>query len=274
MGYLGTTPIALSDANRVLKIGTLVNTTVSETYGQVAYGTTYGSKNAGMAFVSGTTNDALKVAINVAPLYTSDVNAVLLGYTVNGPRILIQNYALYDDSANVITSIADGHVWYGLTGGLQLSRTTGAFTPDTDNAQNLGGSSTRWAVVYAGTGTINTSDRNDKQDIEELSAAEQRAAVRVKGLIRKFRFKDSVVEKGDGARIHVGVIAQDVQDAFTAEGLDASRYGLFCSDTFKAVNGKPVKKDPLTQEYPEGAVDYTRLGVRYEELLAFVISAI
>jgi hypothetical protein len=98
-------------------------------------------------------------------------------------------------------------------------------------------------------------------------------AARIKGLIRKFRFKDSVAAKGDNARIHFGVIAQDVQDAFTAEGLDASRYGLFCSDTYKVVDGKPVEQNEQG-EYPEGAVDYTRLGVRYEELLAFVISAI
>ena len=147
------------------------------------------------------------------------------------------------------------------------------FRPGQDNYSTLGASGRRWTTVYATTGTINTSDRNDKQDIEELSAAEQRVAVRVKGLIRKFRFKDSVAAKGDNARIHFGVIAQDVQDAFTAEGLDASRYGLFCSDTFKAIDGKAVEKDENGQ-YPAGATDYTRLGVRYEELLAFVISAI
>jgi hypothetical protein len=147
------------------------------------------------------------------------------------------------------------------------------FRPGQDNYSTLGQAARRWTTVYATTGTINTSDRNDKQDIEELSAAEQRVAVRVKGLIRKFRFKDSVAAKGDNARIHFGVIAQDVQGAFTAEGLDASRYGLFCSDTFKAIDGKAVEKDENGQ-YPEGAIDYTRLGVRYEELLAFVISAI
>lgn len=154
---------------------------------------------------------------------------------------------------------------------LKLIRTK--LEPQIDNTMALGSSSLRWSVVYAATGTINTSDRNEKQDIEELSAAEQRVAVRIKGLIRKFRFKDSVVEKGDGARIHVGVIAQDVQDAFTAEGLDVSRYGLFCSNTYKVVNGKPVEQNEQG-EYPEGAVDHTRLGVRYDELLAFVISAV
>ena len=34
-------------------------------------------------------------------------------------------------------------------------------------------------------------------------------------------------DKGDDARIHFGIIAQDLQDAFEAEGLDAGRYGMF-----------------------------------------------
>ena len=50
--------------------------------------------------------------------------------------------------------------------------------------------------------------------------------------IRKFRWKDNVTEKGDKARTHVGIIAQDLQDAFKAESLDASKYAMFCSDTW------------------------------------------
>jgi hypothetical protein len=39
-------------------------------------------------------------------------------------------------------------------------------------------------------------------------------AVSLKGLIKKFRFKESVQAKGDAARIHDGVIAQEVAAAF------------------------------------------------------------
>ena len=127
-----------------------------------------------------------------------------------------------------------------------------------DNAVDLGSSAHKFRVVYAGTGTINTSDRNEKQDIELLSDAEQRVAVAAKSLLRKFRFIDAVEAKGDEARIHFGIIAQDLQDAFTAEGLDASRYAMWCSDTWTDEDGN----------------EQTRLGVRYSELLAFIIAAI
>ena len=128
-----------------------------------------------------------------------------------------------------------------------------------DNAIDLGYSAGRFDDIYATNGTIQTSDRNEKQDIAELSDAEQRVAVACKGLMRKFRWKDSVAEKGDDARIHFGIIAQDLQAAFEAEGLDAGDYAMFISTTWT---------DEETNE------EKTRMGVRYSELLAFIISAI
>ncbi len=128
-----------------------------------------------------------------------------------------------------------------------------------DGDTDLGKSDIRFDDIYATNGTIQTSDRNEKQDIEALSDAEQRVAVACKGLLRKFRWKSSVADKGDEARIHFGIIAQDLQAAFTAEGLDAGRYGMFINSTW-------------TDE--ETGEERSRMGVRYSELLAFIIAAI
>ena len=134
----------------------------------------------------------------------------------------------------------------------------GTGTP-ADNTNDLGTASVRWDDVYATNGTIQTSDVNEKQDIEELSEAETRAAVAAKGLLRKFRWKSAVEEKGDDARIHFGIIAQDLKAAFEAEGLDAGNYGMFINSTW-------------TDE--ETGEERNRMGVRYSELLAFIIAAI
>jgi hypothetical protein len=144
-----------------------------------------------------------------------------------------------------------------------------------DNVIDLGDGGSRMRVIYAGTGSINTSDANEKQDIQEFTDAEKRVAVKIKALFKTYRFKDAVVEKGDDARIHVGVIAQEVRDAFTSEGLDAHRYALFCSDTWYTLNNKDLKEngERFTAD-DEGAVEKTRLGIRYSELLSFVISAL
>ena len=127
----------------------------------------------------------------------------------------------------------------------------------TDGVANFGSASKRWNTIYASTGTINTSDQNEKQDIADLGDAEKRVAGKIKSLVKKYRFKDAVASKGENARIHVGWIAQDIQNAFSSEGLDASKYGVFCSDTWE-----------------ENGVQKTRLGLRYDEVLAFVVSAI
>jgi hypothetical protein len=128
-----------------------------------------------------------------------------------------------------------------------------------DDAIDIGTGTARFDDIYATNGTIQTSDRNEKQDIEVLSDAEQRVALACKGLLRKFRWKSKVEEKGDDARIHFGIIAQDLQAAFEAEGLDAGRYAMFISSTW-------------TDE--ETGEERSRMGVRYSELLAFIIAAI
>jgi hypothetical protein len=129
---------------------------------------------------------------------------------------------------------------------------------DSDRLIDLGNLSARFDDIYATNGTIQTSDQNEKQDIAELSEAETRVAVACKGLLRKFRWKSAVEDKGDEARTHFGIIAQDLQAAFEAEGLDAGDYAMFISSTWTNDDGE----------------EQTRLGVRYSELLAFIIGGI
>jgi hypothetical protein len=146
--------------------------------------------------------------------------------------------------------------------------------PNADNTKTLGTASFRWSEVFAGNGTINTSDATEKEQVAELTDAERRVAARLKGLIRTYKFKDAVARKGVLARIHVGAVAQDVAAAFTAEGLNAGQYSMFCSDTWWELNGAPVERDAKTGEYPEGVIERTRLGLRYDEMTAFIISTL
>ena len=180
----------------------------------------------------------------------------------------------------------------------------------TDSALNLGAGTLKFDDVNCVT-VIETSDRNYKQDIEELSEAELRVATACKGLMRKYRWIERVQQKGDDARIHVGVIAQDLRDAFTAEGLDAGRYGMFVSETVwedsvevPAVEAADAVYETQTdeegnetqvliseaieavdsytdvnhywteEEAPDTAVARTKMSVRYSQLLAFIIAAL
>jgi hypothetical protein len=161
------------------------------------------------------------------------------------------------------------------------------FHPNIDNTQKLGVASFRWSEVYAGNGTINTSDARAKQQVRDLTAAEKAVAAKCKSLIKAFKFNDAVESKGENARIHFGVLAQDVKAAFESEGLDANKYGLFCydqwddlyapvSETVDVVgeNGCVTKVSRYTGEQKLVRPAGSRYGIRYEQLLAFIISSI
>lgn len=158
--------------------------------------------------------------------------------------------------------------------------------PTSDNALTSALSFWRWSVVYAATGTINTSDARTKQQVADLTAAEQAVAKRIKGLIKTFKFNDAVEAKGDGARIHVGVLAQEVAAAFEAEGLDPTKYALFCHDVWEDQFEDTYEDQEILMEDGTSKVQSVktgtrqvvvagdRFGIRYDQLLAFVISAL
>jgi hypothetical protein len=129
--------------------------------------------------------------------------------------------------------------------------------PIGDNAYSIGTASFRWTVVYATTGTINTSDEREKTFLE-ITESEKACALEIKANLRKFKWNSAIAEKGDdGARIHIGGSSQQVRDIFLSHGLDAHKYGLFCYDEW----------------IDDGGLERNKYGLRYEELLCFIISA-
>ena len=116
MDYNSEGTVTLTDGTALAYLSFNIDCTanISEANALPAYGTSYGSKNAGMAFISGTQTDILKTVVGLAPVNTGAVNAVLLGYLVNGPRILIQDNTIGGTAAtNVITYVATTHNFVG-----------------------------------------------------------------------------------------------------------------------------------------------------------------
>ena len=232
--------------------------------------------SSGNVLVGKTTGGALGTAgIELRPnnLYVTSDASVPIYVNRNTNDGTIVDFRKDNSTVGTISS-SSGNTSYNSNGGIiyiggnqsnhiQVITSTASGTPrlqpSSDNTVDLGTVSNRFDDVFATNGTIQTSDRNEKQDEADLSDAETRVAVTAKGLLKKFRWRSAVEEKGDEARVHFGIIAQDLQDAFTAEGLDASDYAMFISSTW-------------TDE--ETGEERTRLGVRYSELLAFIIAGI
>jgi hypothetical protein len=154
---------------------------------------------------------------------------------------------------------------------------------NTDNYVDLGYISGRFDDIYATNPTIQTSDANEKQQIASLTDAEITAAKAISKLFKTFKWNDKVAEKGDAARTHTGVIAQEVQQAMTDSGLDAGNYAFFIRGVWWEADETYTDDDGVEQtrtntyataeEAPADAVERTRLGIRYPELLAFIGAA-
>ena len=144
-------------------------------------------------------------------------------------------------------------------------------TPGSDNDRTLGASSLRWSVIYAGTGTINTSDTREKMWRGAPTETELRAARRIAGELGFFQWNDAIAAKGDdGARLHFGVRAQAVWAIMADEGLidpiadgvaPSSRYAFLCHDAW----------DDAADDATRPAGD--RFGIRGDQLALFLIAA-
>jgi len=155
------------------------------------------------------------------------------------------------------------------------------FQPGADNTSGLGQSSKRWTDVWAVDGSINTSDERLKQQVAALSTNEINAAKAISALFKTYKWNHSVAEKGDNARIHSGIIAQQVKAAMEANSLDPMKYAFMCWNEFyeKEMSGEDIATpyvetfevdDP---EIPEGATYVDRYSIRYSELMSFIHAA-
>lgn len=117
-------------------------------------------------------NESKTIIINDASIVAPFVK--IGGSTGPTASLTFQNSTTYWDFRQLSGSS------FGLYNGSALinySDATGSFLPGSDNNKNLGNAANRWGIVYAGTGTINTSDRNAKTEETELSQKEKNVAL-------------------------------------------------------------------------------------------------
>ncbi|MBO1361447.1 hypothetical protein J2D73_16805 [Acetobacter sacchari] len=164
-----------------------------------------------------------------------------------------------------------------------LAVTAAAFHPQTSGACTLGTASNPWGTIYSTTSTISTSDVNAKVNIKLLSdPAGHGAAVgaaapddEAQKLLRVGRnIPVSVWTFSDGKRRHIGSLAQAVQKAFEAEGMNAADYGMWCEDAVTEIgtdeNGKTVERAVLNEDGSQKM----KQGLRYDAVHALCIAAL
>lgn len=245
---------------------TVVNTTVNGIDRISEFGASY------KAILGATEDSQANTSVPAITLRSPNVyNAPQIGYQGDeGFRV-----ASYKTNAEG-KSVLEARVLY-----VSPSSSGGNFGPGDDGARKCGFSSNRWSEIFAVTGAVNTSDEREKTSIVSPDDALMRAWGKVN--FRVFRFKDAVEKKGSDARLHVGVIAQQVIEAFASERLDATRYGLLCYDKWEDryedieiidqvevadEEGRIITPQKTHIEHRLVTPAGDRYGIRYEEALA------
>lgn len=93
----------------------------------------------------------------------------------------------------------------------------GDFAPNADNRYNLGAPNFVWSTIYCSTNELNGSDRNIKNSIEALPEK----YVRMFDLVEPKRYK---LNSGTSGRFHTGFIAQEVEEAMRACGIESEEF--------------------------------------------------
>lgn len=129
------------------------------------------------------------------------------------------DYAYIEASTAIVFDIDDtSYVAIGKHSGY------GSLRPHADApTMNLGNGDHRWGALYATNGTIQTSDRNYKNNIEALP---DKYVVLFDNLVPR-RFK---MNEGTSGRYHIGYIAQEVEDAMLKAEVDCLEFGGFVRD--------------------------------------------
>lgn len=119
---------------------------------------------------------------------------------------LVQELATaFDEHTHAYSEITSNTHTHGLS-------TLSDYLAPNDNLTDLGSGAKRWKDIYAGNAVIQTSDRNYKEDIQDIENSWAFLSA-----LRPCEFKF----KG-GSRVHTGFIAQDVKENLPKD------YAIYC----------------------------------------------
>jgi Chaperone of endosialidase len=163
-----------------------------------------------------------------------------------------------DSSGNLLVGTTSAFEKFVLNGS---QRMFGYVYPGNDNNWSCGLSSFRWSVVYAATGTINTSDAREKTLVAPLNSAELLAAQQLASEVGSYKWLAAIEAKGDAARKHIGMTVQRAIEIMEANGLSPFDYGFICYDEWA---------DEFTEDGTQKQKAGNRYSFRMDELNLFI----
>lgn len=175
---------------------------------------------------------------------------ITFGNGVQGSLYTDQN----DSGVNIVYLLTGQDTSAGAGAGVALHNTS-LYVPSASNSGivNLGSSGRKWNQLYAASGTISTSDRNVKTNIEDMSDTQEKLFNELKPVTYKFI-------DGTSDRTHYGFISQDIEESLGILGLKGTDFAGFCKDVRVDEDGIE-----MLDENGKNIYDYS---LRYAEFIA------
>lgn len=200
--------------------------------------------------VIGSYEDNRKVSIDDINYYTGQ-------NTFDGTVIYVNSSGMYTYSRSFLTFGAGASI-------CSFSDANKSFSSRSNGIISLGNSYTKWKDVYAVNGTIQTSDRNEKNLFVDLSRE------KAESLIYNLKPQTYMMNSGTSGRIHWGLISQDIEELLYELGWSSLDFAGFIKSPkmtdgeFNEKTGKYIKEPEII----EGEYNYS---LRYDEFIAPII---
>ena len=176
-----------------------------------------------------------------------------------GTKILFESGAtVYSDSSqHIYIAGSNGESEYFMHHGVHDSRWT--WDPDVSLRVALGTPNHRFTGIFSQTSVDVSSDRNDKHDIKSLNSSKYE---KLFSLLKPVSF---IYNENESNRTHLGLIAQDVEDALSECEIDSQQFAAFCKANKRLIhkyNG---------EEYEEVLENEYTYSLRYSEFIPLLI---
>ena len=198
--------------------------------------------------------------VSSSPDDTSDTKLNFGRLTKNNYSDYLNYISFSDKSQSRYCDIYSGTITlHGTTRTTNRIYSHGAVAPDDDEGHPCGLSNMKWSTVYAKNGSINTSDKNKKHDIKEISEVYEKLFFGLNPVSYMFN---------NGDRVHIGIIAQDLENLMGELGLSDIDVAGYCRDikmkiTRDDLTGNVIEEPDLDEN---GNIQYN-YGVRYSEFI-------
>lgn len=220
----------------------------------------------GLTFNSNAVVSNVPRGINLGSL-SNPFNTIYLSGGFTPDNINFTNLSLDPDGMTVVCPGLPGFEItvkdnYKNVGGILL--TNDAMMPHGSSTQTLGSSYCKWKEIYAVNGTIQTSDKNEKRNIKDLSIE------KAQRLIYGLKPSTYQMKVGTSGRTHWGLISQDIENLFEKIGLTSVDFAGFIKspriEEVRDKNDKLIEKKEIQGEYI--------YSLRYDEFIAPIIKVI